>query len=240
MLLLQAQRVREQTPVLPEPIGPRSGHEGRRDAAPLRLLVAGDSAAAGVGAARQSEALAQPLARRLARRFARGVRWQLIARTGWTSADLLQALTTPTDQVPIDPADIAAIVIGVNDLTSHVPLVTVIAQRAKIARHLHAAGVGHVSFMAAPNMSLFPTLPQPLRWFAGQMAQRNNAAQDAWAAAEPGVSHVPMEGAEPQFAADGFHPGPAVYAAMAEAFSKSLAEYCSACPTQSNSQEETH
>jgi lysophospholipase L1-like esterase len=221
LLLLQSWHVRRRTPTLPEPDGPRAGSAGGADAAPpLRLLVAGDSAAAGVGASTQSEALAQPLAERLARRLARGVRWQLIAKTGLTSAGLLLALT----EAPVEPADVAAVVVGVNDLTTRVPLDQAIRQRAQIARRLHErAGVWHVSFLAAPDMSVFPTLPQPLSWFAGQLARRNNAVQAAWAQDEPGVSHVPMDIAAPQFATDGFHPGPAAYSVIADGFADHLA-----------------
>jgi hypothetical protein len=47
VLLLQGLRVRLVTPRLPEPPGPRAGSAGQGPA--LRLLIAGDSAAAGVG-----------------------------------------------------------------------------------------------------------------------------------------------------------------------------------------------
>jgi lysophospholipase L1-like esterase len=222
LILLQSRWVRSRTPVLPEPDGPREGCAGCADEEPrLRLLVAGDSAAAGVGASAQSEALAQPLAERLSQRLARGVRWQLVAKTGLTSAELLQRLKDD----PPEPADIAAIVIGVNDLSSRVPPRKAIRQRAAIARWLREnAGVWHVAFLAAPNMAVFPTLPQPLCWLAGQLSSRNNAAQAAWAQGEAGVSHVPMSIAAPQFATDGFHPGPAVYSAMADGFAQHLAD----------------
>src|SRR5689334_20066239 len=55
LLALQGRRVRRVTPRLPEPPGPRAGLAG--DGPPLRLLILGDSSAAGVGAPSQDEAL---------------------------------------------------------------------------------------------------------------------------------------------------------------------------------------
>jgi hypothetical protein len=60
LLIAQANRLRRTALELPEPHGPRSGKVGRGDPV-LRLLVAGDSSAAGVGARTQREALALPL-----------------------------------------------------------------------------------------------------------------------------------------------------------------------------------
>ena len=68
VLLPQALWTRWRTPRLGEPEGPRHGTLG--SGPPLGLLVAGDSAAAGVGARSQDEALCGQLAQRLAARCA--------------------------------------------------------------------------------------------------------------------------------------------------------------------------
>ncbi len=214
LLLAQAQTVRAGVIPLPEPPGARAGRVGQGERE-LRLLVLGDSSAAGVGATRQDEALALPLARALARRQGCAVRWRLIAQTGLTSAATLACLQdegAPT-------ADIAVVVVGVNDITQQVPVAEALRCRGEIAVWLHAhCGVRDVLFPALPEMELFPALPQPLAWWAGQMSRRNNRAQARWAhgwpLAEPRVAHVPMDGAmHPEMmGADGFHPGPGLYA----------------------------
>src|SRR5262245_66597574 len=84
VLLVRANRLRRTALELPEPAGPRRGQVGH-GACVLRLLVAGDSSAAGVGATTQRDALAWPLAERLADRLDGSVRWQLIAESGLTS-----------------------------------------------------------------------------------------------------------------------------------------------------------
>ena len=61
---------------LPEAAGAARG-PGRARARALRLLIVGDSSAAGVGVRTQDEALAGHLTRTLAQRSARRVHWQL-------------------------------------------------------------------------------------------------------------------------------------------------------------------
>ena len=82
VLVAQGVYTRLRTPRLPEATGPRSGVVGSGPM--LRLLVLGDSSAAGVGVGLQRDALAGPLARALARQSHLQVHWQLLARTGLT------------------------------------------------------------------------------------------------------------------------------------------------------------
>jgi lysophospholipase L1-like esterase len=222
LLIAQATRLRRTAIELPEPHGPRRGSAGRGPLA-LRLLVAGDSSAAGVGARTQREALAYPLAALLARRLGGVVRWQLAAESGLTSEGVLQRLVRTRPQA----ADIAVIVVGVNDITKDVPLAFALRQRQHIADWLHVhAGVRHVVFPALPEMELFPAVPKPLAWYAGQAARRNNRAQARWAARHDGVSHLVMDGvARPDlFCEDGFHPAPALYARVAERLTDHIVE----------------
>ena len=103
VLLAQAARLRRTAPELPEPGGHRRGLAGRGRTA-LRLLVVGDSSAAGVGARSQREALAQPLAHTLARRLNGSVRWQLVAESGLTSDGVLQRLMRERPAAAADAA----------------------------------------------------------------------------------------------------------------------------------------
>ena len=217
LLYAQAQGVRAGVVPLPEPVGRRAGREGSGKAK-LGLLVIGDSSAVGVGAPHQDEALARPLARNLAQQPGRTVRWQLLAQTGLTSEATLAYLQSR--RVP--RADVAVVILGVNDITQQVPVAEALAYRGKIAVWLSAhAGVAHVLFPALPEMELFPSLPQPLAWWAGQMSRRNNRAQarwaESWSLETPRVHHVPMDGLmQPELMGiDGFHPGPGLYARVA-------------------------
>ena len=90
LLVLQAVRTRSRVPRLPEAAGARAGAHGEGDAR-LRLLIAGDSSAAGVGVATQDDALAGQLLPLLAQRCAARVHWVLQARTGLTTEQTLRA-----------------------------------------------------------------------------------------------------------------------------------------------------
>ena len=213
ILYAQARRLRSIAVELPEPQGPRDGVEGDGEQR-LRLLVAGDSSAAGVGADTQDKALARPLARDLARCLNGSVRWQLVARTGLTSEGVLHLLKGED----VAPADVAVIVVGVNDLTSEVPLRRALHWRREIAEWLRSrAQVEHVLFCSMPEMQRFPLIPQPLAWYAGAHARRNNLAQARWARSLRNVGHVDLDGLTRSdwMARDGYHPAPPLYAQVA-------------------------
>lgn len=219
VLAAQGAYTRARTPRLPEPAGPRDGTVG--EGARLRLLVAGDSSAAGVGVDHQHDALAEPLARRLAAQAKLQVQWRLLARTGLTTAGTLELLSTSGVQ-----ADVAVVVTGVNDVTERLSPQRALQARQALADWLrHAAGVRHVVFAPLPPVHAFPALPQPLRWVAGDEARRHNEALHRWVATRDDVSCAatapPLDPA--WMARDGFHPGAPAYRHIAQALADHLA-----------------
>ena len=92
VLVAQALATRARLPRLPEAAGEREGEVGGGPL--LRLLILGDSSAAGVGVAEQSQALAGVLSAALARLARVRVHWCLVARSGVTSAQCLALLQT--------------------------------------------------------------------------------------------------------------------------------------------------
>ncbi|MFN0183984.1 MAG: SGNH/GDSL hydrolase family protein [Aquabacterium sp.] len=223
LLIAQAVWARQAVPRLPEAAGGRAGARGRGPA--LHLLIAGDSAAAGVGVADQSQALAGQLVPRLAAACQARVHWQLLARSGLTTAQTLDLLR---EAQPAPLADVALVVTGVNDVVDQVPSHRAVAARDAMANRLrNACGVAHVLFMPVPPIDRFPGLPQPLRWVAGQDARRHNAALRDWAATRHDVS-VPdwdLDLGAGAMASDGFHPGEPVYRSCAEAVASHVARH---------------
>ena len=221
LLAAQAVATRRRAPVLPEAEGPREGRVGR-GASPLRLLIAGDSSAAGVGVAHQRDALAGQLTRALHRASARPVHWSLHARSGLTTQQvhaLLRSTTLPS-------AAVAVVVTGVNDVIELVPPRRAVQHRAALADWLlGACGVGHVVFAPLPPLQHFPLLPQPLRKVMGDEARRHDDALARWAASRPGVSHltIDIELSPATMASDGFHPGAPVYRTCGEAIAAHIA-----------------
>lgn len=220
LLVAQGLLTRARLPRLPEAAGPRAGRVGRGPL--LRLLVAGDSSAAGVGVAHQRDALAAPLAAQLAALAGAQVDWRLLARSGLNTAETLALLQA---EAPLQ-ADVAVIVTGVNDVTGQVPSRRALAVREALANWLrNACGVQHVAFAPLPPVHAFPGLPQPLRWVAGADARRHNDALQGWAATRRDISCVDMQlPLDPAaMADDGFHPGAAAYRWCAEAIARHLA-----------------
>jgi lysophospholipase L1-like esterase len=222
LLVAQAVATRRRAPALPEADGPRRGSVGA--GAPLQLLIVGDSSGAGVGVKTQHEALAGHLTRTLAALVPRRVDWALHARSGITTAEALALLQAE----PPAAADVAVVVLGVNDVVGQVPASRAVAQRAALADWLRVhARVSHVVFAPLPPMHQFPLLPQPLRWIAGSDAARHDAAAARWAATRRDVSHVPiaLDLGPQNMASDGFHPGEPVYRACGEALSRHIAAH---------------
>ena len=96
--------------MLPEADGAREGVVGSGDA-PLRVLVAGDSSAAGVGVARQEQAVVGHLVRALHGATGRPVAGALRARTGLTTRGVHALLV----EAPPFAADVAVVISGVNE-----------------------------------------------------------------------------------------------------------------------------
>jgi hypothetical protein len=214
VLVAQALRTRARLPRLPEPAGDRQGEVGRGPL--LRLLVTGDSSAAGVGVAHQRDALAAPLAARLADACGRRVAWQLVARSGLTTRQTLDDLRSE----PVVRTELAVVVTGVNDVVDQVSSRRAVAAREALANWLrNGCGARHVVFAPVPPIHRFPGLPQPLRWVAGRDARRHNEALAHWARSRGDVSVVPMTlPLHPGLmASDGFHPGGPVYLHVAQA-----------------------
>lgn len=218
LLAAQGLTVRRRALILPEAAGPREGRTGPDNTAPLRLLIIGDSSAAGVGAPDQASALAGTLAQRLGAE--RAVHWRVIARTGATSAATLRRLQAEPPASGAAPGfDVAIVALGVNDVTHMVRIKPWLASLAELRATLASRfGVTSVLHSGLPPMGSFPALPQPLRWVMGRTAARFDAALAADVAGLETVHHLAfdMPLARDLMAEDGFHPSPAGYAAWAQ------------------------
>jgi len=207
VLLAQGRHVRRTTPLLPEADGPREGETG--SGLSLRLLILGDSAAAGVGARTQDEALSGQLAVSLAPTFR--LRWKLLAFTGATTADMLDHL----QRWPAEAFDVVVTSLGVNDVTGRVSLAAWRRAQLELIAVLQSRfGARHLLLSGLPPMHRFPALPQPLRWYVGSRARDFNRVLANVAASRPGceflaLGHEMMDASA--MAGDGFHPGPPIY-----------------------------
>lgn len=208
------------TPRLAEPPGPRCGTQGEGES--LRLLVVGDSSAAGVGAETQGSALSGQLATRLARHF--HLSWRLIAKTGDDVEDVLGRI----ESAPQEGFDVAIVAVGVNDVTGGTSARQWQQSLGQLCQRLQSRfGIQRVFLTPVPPMHAFPALPQPLRWYLGKRAASLNRAMrlltaknDDWECVEP---DFPLK--KEYMASDGFHPGARAYALWAEAMAMAIRPY---------------
>lgn len=217
LLVAQGLYVRRSVVRLDEPPGARSGLGGSGPA--LRLLIAGDSAAAGVGAATQHEALSGQLVAQLRSRF--HVSWKLIAQTGHAVRDVIDQLEAAAPE----RFDIALVSVGVNDVTGRTSSKTWIRRLKTLIGLLKSKfGVAHVLLSSLPPMHVFPALPQPLRWYLGYRARQLDAMIRAIAEADRQCEYLPIDFPfEPHYmAADGFHPGAPAYSAWARTAAQAI------------------
>lgn len=209
-LLVQGYGVRKSIIKLPEASGQRSGSNGVGP--PLKMMILGDSAAAGVGAKEQQDALSGQLSSRLSKAFR--LSWKLIARTGETT-DSIHALL---DEESSEDYDVIVVSLGVNDVTSGKSCRAFISQTKALIHRLDARySPQQIVFTGLPPMGHFPALPNPLRWYLGRQSQRFDRALEK-TVKEFDCDYFKQDMTpDPELIADdGFHPGPPVYSLWAE------------------------
>lgn len=211
LLLAQGRYTRRVTPKLPEPQGERTGICGSGPV--LRLLILGDSAAAGVGVQIQSAALAGQLAARMSASHC--VHWKLAARSGLATREVIAL----AESLPPERYDAVLVSVGVNDVTGGVSERDWCAgQNRLIALLRRKFEAERIILSRIPPMHRFPALPQPLRWYLGRRAGRLNRLLEREVPRHPGCVLLDLADAplEQMMSEDGFHPGPSIYALWAE------------------------
>lgn len=211
ILIIQGLWVRQKTPILPEPEIPAKGvrGKGRR----LKLLLLGDSSAAGVGAEAPEQALLEQLLGQLTQHHE--VAYLMLAETGRSTAQM-NALLKSSEP---NQFDVIITALGVNDVTSQVSVKAWIKQQQALISILKTKHQPQLIIMSGlPPVRDFPALPWPLNAYLGAVANRLNTALQKICAAHAGVYFHSLRDfpEQAQAASDGFHPGPSTYQIWAE------------------------
>jgi lysophospholipase L1-like esterase len=213
ILMWQGVQVRRSTPRLPEPEGPREGVVGEGPVG-LRLLVVGDSTAAGVGVETQDQALAPRIARELVGHGHGAVSWQVIARTGLSARATLGLMASSK----ILPADVMVTALGINDVLEQISTGQWLRYLNAIHHHGRGrAGVRHTVHCAPPRLDLLPLLPGVMKWVMGGAALMLDEALLTYVNGARRRSRYVMpydptrDAPATWLSADGFHPSGALY-----------------------------
>lgn len=202
---------------LPEAQGPTTGKEGR-GLLPVRLVVIGESTAAGVGVRTHDHGMPGALAREIRALTGRTVTWTVIGKDGQTAATATRDLAPQICDYGSNSPDVVVVLMGVNDLIEGHSLARwdtdIDAFLGAVKRRSpHALIV--VSGM--PNPRRMPALPRVVARILAIRAHRmgRRYARRAAAYGMHYMSFRTYELTPEMFAADGFHPSEAGYAAWA-------------------------
>jgi len=220
LIKLEAKLARRAVPpITAAPVA--DGRYGNSDGIPLRLVMLGDSGAAGFGAETPAETPGALLAGVLAE-AGRSVTLEVLAVTGARSADLDGQITLALADRRARP-DMAVVLIGANDVTHWNPPRRAAADLTAAVTRLRGAGV-RVVVATCPDLGALGFVPQPLRAFGKVKSAQMAAAQALGVVAAGGVPVAlgaqlgRQFGTDPaMFCPDRFHPSAKGYRAIVSA-----------------------
>lgn len=198
------------------------GVYGDGDGPPLRLLMLGDSTAAGFAVEEARETPGVMLAAGLAAAADRPVRLRCTAKPGATSADLDRQLERAGARRPDRHFDVAVVFIGANDVIRRVRPNDAVASLREVTRDLRELGTP-VVVATCPDLGTVRSIGWPLRSVA-RRASRQLAAAQTIAVTEVGGRTVSLSDllsddfrTDPvsMFGPDRFHPSARGYAQAA-------------------------
>ncbi len=211
--VVQGVLVKRRAERMPEAAGVRGtiAHTTADPEQRLRLVVLGDSSAAGIGVDHNQDGMAGQTALHLMRARAVHVDWEVRGMGGLTAGELVGYV----QQEPMADAGVVVVAVGVNDTKN-------LHSRRRWRRELShlfeliagAAPRAEIAYLAVPPLEAFPLLPHPLSEVLGRRARQMGAISAELAAAHPRVRRielsVPTDPA--MWARDGFHPSARLYA----------------------------
>ncbi|MFN3707324.1 SGNH/GDSL hydrolase family protein [Microcella sp.] len=217
VIVPQSRELRERIPILPEAPGPWRGATGdKSDAHPVRMLVLGDSTAAGVGVDDAAAGLGGQLARALTEATDRRVLWRASGRSGATARDLIGRYLRPALR---EQTTLVFLSVGANDALAVRSARGFRRDVAHIVDRVFDAHPDAVLLMSSlPAFFRFRGLPEPLRstLYRHSQALEHEARDLIDAHPRAHMSPPPPPYTEGFFAVDEFHPGAQGYREWAD------------------------
>ena len=178
---------------------------------PLRVLVVGDSTAAGCGVTERDEMLAARIAHHVSEATGRGAQWRAIGQNGHRSDEFIRDyLAEAVDH----PADVIYVSLGANDALGVRNRRVAARNLVHIGRTLREANPdAAIALSSLPAFFRFTRLPEPLRSTLYRIAQGIERTTRIQLQGEDriGMRKPPAPYPDDFFARDGFHPSAVGY-----------------------------
>lgn len=220
ILIYQGKQARHTTPRLPEAGGPVCGQYGEGSPA-KRVLVIGESTAAGVGITTHDQGLASQIARQVHQRTGQTIAWHTFGVNGIQLGTLVQRL----EEIELPRSELVLLSMGVNDTTGLTPRSRFQRQLTELSALLASRHAGPLNLISVPPMHQFSALPIPLRYIMGWRARQLDSIYRRLAEENRNTFRYlgyPTITDPDLLARDGYHPSRKGYRIIAEALSSTF------------------
>lgn len=213
-LYLQGQYVRRKVGRLPDAAGDKHGVFAN-GAEGVKMLVLGESTAAGVGASTHETGLAGQFAKFLGEKIGKSVRWQVVGKSGITVGRTIKELVPEIGDEKFDYIMLA--LCGNEVLSLHSPRVFRRDMRRLLAILQEKNPDATFFITNAPAVRLSPVLPFTIKFILGHLSALHDANARELTAKMPRVFYFHQPTSVPaDFFADGLHPSEAGYTAWSK------------------------
>jgi len=166
-MYFHGKRIRKTVPILPEAKG-KEGLVKHHSKTVFRLLCLGESTMAGVGVSTHEEGFAGSLAKALSHIIEANIKWEVIAKSGYTAKQVAEKLVPKIGNQP----DLIVIGLGGNDsfqLNSPMQWKKDIQTLIDIIRVKHPSTP--IAFTNMPATKEFPAFTWPIRFVVGGLGE---------------------------------------------------------------------
>ncbi|HVE59532.1 MAG TPA: SGNH/GDSL hydrolase family protein [Pyrinomonadaceae bacterium] len=213
-LYLQSRFVRRKVGRLPDAAGAAEG-KFENGAESVKLLVLGESTAAGVGARTHETALAGQFARLLGEKIGKSVEWQVVGRSGITVKETIHELVP---KIPDEEFDYIMLALCGNEVLKLRSPRTFRRDMRNLIAILQEKNADATFFLTnAPAVRLSPVLPFPIKFVLGHLSALHDANAREFTAEMRRVFYFHQPTSVPEdFWADGIHPSEKGYTAWSK------------------------
>ena len=213
-LYLQGQYVRRKVGRLPDAGGEKHGkfENGEQSA---KLLVLGESTAAGVGARTHETGLAGQFSRFLGRKIDKSIEWRVVGRSGITVKETIHELVP---KIPDEKFDYILLALCGNEVLSLRSPRAFRRDMRRLIAILKEKNADATFFITnAPAIRLSPILPFPIKFILGHLSALHDANAQEFTAEMGRVFYFHQPTSVPEdFFADGIHPSEKGYTAWSK------------------------